>query len=140
MVDSLLDASAGAPQSLLDSIGNLKILKYRYKWTAKAEFDISYKQFSTGFSFRYNSFMTNIDPIFEGKDPLIPIPVVAGIVPYRLEHNNGDFVFDYRISLKVNKYVKLSLITKNLFNREYTERPALIEQPRNFSLQISAKF
>lgn len=140
MVDSLLDASVGAPQSLLDSIGNLKILKYRYKWTAKAEFDISYKQFSTGFSFRYNSFMTNIDPIFEGKDPLIPIPVVAGIVPYRLEHHTGDFVFDYRISLKVNKYVKLSLITKNLFNREYTERPALIEQPRNFSLQISAKF
>ena len=84
--------------------------------------------------------MDNIDPIFNGTDPLVPFPVVAGIVPYRKLHHTGDFVIDYRISMKVNKYVKVSLITKNLLNREYTERPALIEQPRNFSLQVSAKF
>ncbi len=129
-----------ATKETIDSISKLKILDYRYQWTAKIEFDISYKQLSTGFSFRYNSFMDNIDPIFNGTDPYIPFPVIAGIIPYRQEHNKGDFVIDYRISLKVNKYVKLSLITKNLLNREYTERPALIEQPRNFSLQISAKF
>ena len=124
-----------------DSIANLKVLKYRCKTTAKAEFDISYKKISTGFSFRYNSFMTNIDPIFEGKDPVLGhYEVVQGIVPYRTLHHTGDFVFDYRISIQVNQYVKLSLITKNLLNREYTERPALIEQPRNFSLQVSMKF
>ncbi len=139
-VDSLLKENAGASQTIIDSISKLKILNYRYQWTAKAEFDISYMQFSTGFSFRYNSFMDNIDPIFNGTDPMLPVQVVPGIVPYRKLHHNGDYIIDYRISIKVNKYVKLSLITKNLLNREYTERPALIEQPRNLSLQVSAKF
>lgn len=140
LVDSLLKENAGATKQILDSISKIKILNYRYQWTAKAEFDISYHSFSTGFSFRYNSFMDNIDPIFNGTDPLVPIQVVAGIVPYRQLHHTGDYVIDYRISMKVNKYVKVSLIIKNLMNREYTERPALIEQPRNFSLQVSAKF
>lgn len=140
LVDSLLKENAGATKQVLDSLSKIKILNYRYQCTAKAEFDISYHSFSTGFSFRYNSFMDNIDPIFNGTDPLVPIQVVAGIVPYRQLHHTGDYVIDYRISMKVNKYVKVSLITKNLMNREYTERPALIEQPRNFSLQVSAKF
>ena len=140
LVDSLLKENSSASKTVLDSISKLKILNYRYQWTAKAEFDISYHTFSTGFSFRYNSFMDNIDPIFNVTDLIFPVQVVPGIVPYRKLHHTGDYVIDYRISIKVNKYVKLSLITKNLLNREYTERPALIEQPRNFSLQVSAKF
>ncbi|MEI7803380.1 MAG: TonB-dependent receptor, partial [Bacteroidota bacterium] len=77
LVDSLLKENSGAPKSVLDSLSKIKILNYRYQWTAKAEFDISYHALSTGFSFRYNSFMDNIDPIFNGTDPLIPVQVVA---------------------------------------------------------------
>jgi iron complex outermembrane receptor protein len=81
---------------------------------------------------RYNSFMENIDKFFE-----LALP---GIKSYRERFNQGDLVFDTRIMYQINKEVRVSMITNNVFNREYTSRPADVKAPRNFALQLMVKF
>ncbi|MCK6638465.1 MAG: TonB-dependent receptor [Bacteroidia bacterium] len=128
------------PQSLVynDSLDTLKntakynILKYRYKHIAKFDGEITYKKFSFGLSMRYNSFMENIDKFFE-----LALP---GIKTYRERFNQGDLVFDTRIMYQINKEVRVSMITNNVFNREYTSRPADVKAPRNFAVQLMVKF
>lgn len=128
------------PQSLVynDSLDTLKntakynILKYRYKHIAKFDGEITYKKFSFGLSMRYNSFMENIDKFFE-----LALP---GIKNYRDRFNQGDLVFDTRIMYQINKEVRVSMITNNVFNREYTSRPADVKAPRNFAVQLMVKF
>ena len=128
------------PQSLVynDSLDTLKntanynILKYRYKHIAKFDGEITYKKFSFGLSMRYNSFMENIDKFFE-----LALP---GIKSYRERFNQGDLVFDTRIMYQINKEVRVSMITNNVLNREYTSRPADVKAPRNFAVQLMVKF
>jgi len=128
------------PQSLVynDSLDTLKntanynILKYRYKHIAKFDGEVTYKKFSFGLSMRYNSFMENIDKFFE-----LALP---GIKSYRDRFNQGDLVFDTRIMYQINKEVRVSMITNNVFNREYTSRPADVKAPRNFAVQLMVKF
>jgi outer membrane cobalamin receptor len=128
------------PQSLVynDSLDTLKntanynILKYRYKHIAKFDGEVTYKKFSFGLSMRYNSFMENIDKFFE-----LALP---GIKSYRERFNQGDLVFDTRIMYQINKEVRVSMITNNVFNREYTSRPADVKAPRNFAIQLMVKF
>ncbi|MFI5149317.1 MAG: TonB-dependent receptor [Bacteroidia bacterium] len=113
------------------------ILKYRYRHIAKTDVELSYKKFTVGVSMRYNSFMENIDRFF--VDPFFS-SVLPGIAAYRKRFPNGDLVFDNRISYQVNKRVKVSLITNNMFNVETTDRPANVQPPRNFAFQVSLKF
>ena len=44
---------------------NNNILKYRYNHLAKLDLEINYKKLSIGTHIRYNSFMKNIDWLFE---------------------------------------------------------------------------
>lgn len=144
-VDSVLTENPGLPQSLKDSLKQTTVLKYRPRTTAKLNADVSYKRVSTGVSLRYNSFMINVDPIFEGEDsnPLFAaifranFPVVK---EYRKKHDTGDYILDWRLAVDINKNTTISLVVKNLLNHEYSERPAMIEQPRSFALQVNAKF
>lgn len=145
-VDSILSANQFS-QHDHDSIFNLQYLKYRYKQTVKLDADITWKKFSTGVGFQYNSFMINIDPFFEGRDPIIlqltggvPYEFVPGIHEYRMAHNKGDYVMDWHLAWQISDEVKAAFIVKNITNNEYTLRPAMIEPPRNFTAQISIKF
>jgi iron complex outermembrane receptor protein len=54
----------GGPITYRSSSSDSTMLKYRYKHIAKADVEIVYKGISIGGSFRYNSFMKNIDFIF----------------------------------------------------------------------------
>ena len=76
--------------------------------------------------------MINIDQLFNG---LIP-----GLYEYRKQDTNGDLVVDARIGYNVNDNMKIGFIVKNLLNNQYTERPAQLEGPRNFTMQIMVKF
>jgi iron complex outermembrane receptor protein len=121
-----------------DTVGNL--LKYRFKHLAKADIEAVYKGFSLGFSARYNSFMKNIDRVFE--DEVIPgtgIYILPGLKKYRQEHNGGNLVFDARIGYEINENYRLGFVVNNFLNTEYMGRPGDIQAPRNFILQIQAK-
>ena len=121
-----------------DTVGNL--LKYRFKHLAKADIEAVYKGFSLGFSARYNSFMKNIDRVFE--DEVIPttgIYILPGLKKYRQEHNGGNLVFDARIGYEINDNYRIGFVVNNFLNTEYMGRPGDIQAPRNFILQIQAK-
>jgi outer membrane receptor protein involved in Fe transport len=117
------------------------ILKYRFQHLIKGDLEIGYKKVNLGLSFRYNSFMQNIDRIFEDiDDPAGIIPVPTGVKQYRRDNNKGDYVFDLRFSVNVNKINKVSLVINNLMNREYTLRPLVIEAPRTIAFTYTADF
>ncbi|HTF03757.1 MAG TPA: TonB-dependent receptor [Bacteroidia bacterium] len=116
-------------------VTHANMLKYRYRHIAKFDGEVSYKKFTFGMSMRYNSFMENIDKVFIDFSF-----VIAGIREYRERFNRGDLVFDSRLMYQINDYVRVSMITNNLFNREYTSRPADVKAPRNFAVQLMVKF
>ncbi|NSW45286.1 MAG: TonB-dependent receptor [Bacteroidales bacterium] len=114
------------------------MLKYRYYHSLKGDFQLDFKKISTGISLLYQSYMVNIDKAFEdltGDGPGVGIELLPGLYEYRQKHNKGYIVFDYRISWNITEQSKLSLVVKNIFNKEYMGRPGDIRPPRNVSLQ-----
>jgi iron complex outermembrane receptor protein len=119
------------------------MLKYRFKHLAKADIEANYKDWSFGVSSRYNSFMRNIDRVFESDlDPAVnsTVYILPGLKEYRQQHNKGNVVFDARIAYKINENFRVSFIANNLLNAEYSSRPGDIQPPRNFIAQIQMKF
>jgi outer membrane receptor protein involved in Fe transport len=115
-----------------ENTADFNILKYRYRRVFKADVEAKPGKWILGASVRYNSFMDNIDKFFEETIP--------GIKDYRSIHNYGDWVFDARVGQQLNKNFRVMFIVRNLFNHEYAGRPADMQPPRNFILQLSAKF
>lgn len=114
------------------------MLKYRFNHLAKADIEIEYKGFSVGFSGRYNSYMKNIDRIFE--DGIFGQQILKGLKRYREEHHTGSIVFDARIAYEFKKHYRVSIISNNIFNAEYMGRPGDIRPPRSFIAQLQLKF
>jgi len=107
------------------------VLKYRYRHTAKGDVELGYKKWSVGASCRYNSYMENIDRFF--------VEAIPGVKEYRGKNKNGDVVYDARLAWQMNKTAKLAFIVNNVFNREYIGRPADLQPPRSFALQLTVK-
>ena len=126
--------------SFSDSTSNM--LKYRFKHLVKLDIQATYKKFSLGISLRYNSFMKNIDLMFE--EPILTDVgqqfILPGLKEYRKNNSNGALVFDSRFIYHITKEMKLNLIVNNLFNAEYVSRPADLQAPRNFLLQLQYAF
>ena len=126
--------------SFSDSTSNM--LKYRFKHLVKMDIQATYKKFSLGISLRYNSFMKNIDLMFE--EPILTDTgqqfILPGLREYRKNNSSGALVFDSRFIYHITKEMKLNLIVNNLFNAEYVSRPADLQAPRNFLLQLQYAF
>jgi iron complex outermembrane receptor protein len=115
-----------------DIPNSVKILKYRIQHSAKADVQTNYKGFTVGLSAFYNSFMKNID---EGA-----IGALKVVKDFRKTHNKGDFVMDIRAGYSYKEKATFMFLVKNILNREYALRPALIEPPRNFTFQVGYNF
>lgn len=118
------------------------ILKYRFQHMFKQDVQLTYKGVTLGFSYRYLSFMKNIDNIFYWADAnsgnILQGQIPTGITQYRQNKNGkGDYVIDLRLIFDLNENMKLSLICDNMLNREYMIRPLLPEKPRVFSIQFA---
>jgi outer membrane cobalamin receptor len=125
------------------------ILKYRYYHSAKGDFEVEYKKAAIGISMDYHSFMINIDKAFEDPISLNGHPIIQngdtlfilpGLKQYRNEHHTSDIIFDLRVSYQITETSKLSLIAKNISNREYMLRPGDVQPPRSIALQYALKF
>jgi outer membrane cobalamin receptor len=114
------------------------ILKYRVQSLLKADIQITWKRFSTGFGGRYYGYMKNIDKFFYDILDGQMFGVKTGIKKYREDHHNGTFIVDYRVSLALKRF-KLSVIVNNLLNTEFSLRPVTIEPPRMTQLQVIYK-
>ena len=115
-----------------DTLSN-NILKYRYKHSFKGDISVDIKKFSIGSSMVYRSFMERIDAAFE--ETILGQEIFPGLKTYRQENNQGHWVFDFRIAYKINSSTRLSVIAKNVFNKEYMGRPGDIQPPQNITLQ-----
>ncbi|MNJ88895.1 Colicin I receptor precursor [compost metagenome] len=118
-----------------DSATNM--LKYRFNHLAKADLQLEYKGISIGGSMRMNSFMKNVDAIFE--DGFLGQEVLPGLKRYREEHNGANIVFDARIGYTYQEKYKIAFIVNNIANTEYMSRPGDIQAPRSFIVQLSYK-
>jgi iron complex outermembrane receptor protein len=110
------------------------MLKYRFNHMAKADIQATYKAFSLGISSRYNSYMKNIDRVFE--EGVLGEELLVGMANYRSVFNKGVAVFDARFGYQINDAFKVNFIANNLFNKEYVSRPGDVQAPRNFILQM----
>ncbi|MDP4280771.1 MAG: TonB-dependent receptor [Bacteroidota bacterium] len=114
------------------------ILKYREQSIMKADIQLTWKHFSTGFGGRYYGFMKNIDKFFYDYLDNQLFNVNSGIKEYREQHNSGTFIVDYRFSYMLRNF-KFSLLVNNLMNTEFSLRPMTVEPPRLTELQVVYK-
>lgn len=125
-------------------------LKYRYRHIAKLDLEIKKGIWTIGTHLHYNSFMENIDQLFESGAFNAEVQDLfyfadaniydMGIKRSRERLNSGDFLADVRISANFAKYLTAQFLIENLTNREYQIRPASIGAPRLFSLKLTAVF
>ncbi|UPT69179.1 MAG: TonB-dependent receptor [Sphingobacteriales bacterium JAD_PAG50586_3] len=111
-------------------------LKYRFNHLVKADVEFVYKRLMVGASCRYNSYMKNIDIIFEKLDPLLNY----GLQDFRAKHNKGDYIIDLRVGMDIARHSRVSFVVNNALNRVYTLRPLDIAAPRTFAVQYQLKF
>lgn len=117
------------------------ILKYRFLHTIKSDIEFEILNFSTGISFKYFSKIENLDKAIEDLEDFTqqtggtiqPIEYME----YYYDYNNGNFVFDFRISQLFKGRHKVSLIVNNLFNRWYSLRPLKAEEMRKVMLSYT---
>ena len=121
---------------------SVNLLKYRFRHLAKVDIQATYKKFFVGFSCRYNSYMQNIDAVFEQDvDPTdAELYILPGLADYRTKFNKGSFVVDTRMGYNINDSMKINFIANNLLNAEYVTRPGDLQPPRSFVLQLQFQF
>ena len=116
---------------------SVNILKYRFKHLAKADLEVEYKGVSLGFSGRYNSFMSNIDRIFE--ENIGGTYILPGLKAYRAKNQKGSLIFDARIGYSIKETYRIGFVVNNILNTEYMGRPGDIQAPRSFIVQLQFK-
>jgi hypothetical protein len=116
------------------------ILKYRYIHTLKLDFEFKYKSFAYGVSMKYFSRIENLDEaIFEFEDATTSNELLQNILyrNYFYNNNNGNLIFDMRISYSFLEHHKIALLSDNIFDQRYSLRPLKAEPMRSVTLQYS---
>ncbi|MDP3567576.1 TonB-dependent receptor [Sediminibacterium sp.] len=138
-----------------DTLGlqGVKTLKYRSKHLIKSDIQLDYKFLSIGYSARFQSKTENIDRRFvqsilhEYNDIANGVnwdEVDATYILPGLNKNFGEFqksfwVHDARISVSLNKSIKISFIVNNLTNVSYQARPGDLRAPTQYVGQLAIK-
>ncbi len=118
-----------------------RILKYRFLHTAKLDLELDIGRFAVGTSMRYFSKIVNLDKaIFEFEDVTLATGGTLQAILYRnyfYHHNNGNMIWDVRVSYELGKSSKISVLSNNVTNRMYSLRPLKAEPLRNIMVQYS---
>ncbi len=128
---------------------NSNILKYRFYHNLKLDYEIQYHKISLGINGEYCSHIINIDKAFEDTirfpngQAIVssdgPVFLLPGLAEYREKHNKGFLVFDIRLTWNVSDKIRFSAGVKNLFNKEYMIRPADVQAPRTYVVQLNIR-
>lgn len=110
------------------------VLKYRQRHQVNGHINWSFKRWSFGATYRYLSKTENIDLIF--TNPFF----IQGVADFREDYNDGSHIADLILSYRFPEDILLRLNIKNINNEFYAVRPAMIEPPRSFSIQLSRKW
>lgn len=118
-----------------------RILKYRFLHTAKLDLELDIHRLAVGTSMRYYSKIVNLDKaIFDFEDATLATGGTLQPILYRnyyYHHNNGNMIWDVRMSYDLSKSSKISVLSNNVLNRMYSLRPLKAEPLRNIMVQYS---
>lgn len=117
----------------IDTLERLHYLKYRRQHLVRVNLEGNYHKFLYGIYWRYNSEIKNIDEFF--------LSVIKGLKKddYWQAYSAGGEL-DLMLGFKINPVVEITMIGKNLLNKEYMEAPGNTNIPRTINLQIKAQF
>lgn len=143
----------------MTSSSSTNLLKYRNRHTFKFDFTLTWKGIEWNTNLQYASYMENIDYAFvspllqsplvyaSSGDPMAGVRTFGGLKQWRAEKEatpigkgRGDIVWNMHLAYNFKQGVRLAFIVKNLLNWEYTPRPAYLEAPRNYTIQLSYVF
>ncbi|MEZ5045901.1 MAG: TonB-dependent receptor [Chitinophagaceae bacterium] len=128
--------------------GTTNTLKYRYNHSFKLDWENSYQGAILGLSCFYNSFMKNIDEVFQNSKPKQNFygllfeagsHIPSSVDTFRKQYNKGTLLFDARLQVKLSSQIKIGFVVKNVLNQIYAERPAILGPLRNFTIQLFAE-
>jgi iron complex outermembrane receptor protein len=117
------------------------ILKYRFLHTAKMDIELDMHKFAVGTSMRYFSKIVNLDKaIFDFEDVTLATGGTMQAILYRnyyYHHNNGNMIWDVRVSYDLSKTSKISVLSNNITNKMYSLRPLKAEPLRTITIRYS---
>jgi iron complex outermembrane receptor protein len=117
-----------------------RILQFRSRHMIRGDLEAGYRRLSIGGSLYYTSWPERIPPTFAGMIGFLDGSLFEGkpntLAKFNRQHEKGDFLMDIRMAYNLDDRIRLALVVKNLFNREYSNRPAKPEPPRSFTLQL----
>lgn len=128
-----------------------KYLKYRPKHTFKAVLDFQWKRLSVGGNVNWRSKIEAIDYVFmdERQQNLAGfnlMQVIRNVVlgqnfdQYWKKTNTDVCTLDLRFGVKVTKEVAFQFQVNNVFNKEYSNRPMVLEAPRTVVAKLDVRF
>jgi iron complex outermembrane receptor protein len=132
------------------SSSSTNFLKYRSRHTFKFDLTMKWKGLEWNTNLQYSSYQENVDYAF--VSPLLtnfygtaPSPqAFSGLKQFRQEKEaiaigkgRGDIVLNMHLAYNFTQGVRVAFLVRNILNWEYTPRPAYMEAPRNYTLQLS---
>ncbi|MCC7318416.1 MAG: TonB-dependent receptor [Bacteroidales bacterium] len=115
-----------------------QFLKYRHKYSVKANWDATYLKATLGLGIVWQSKMLRIDDVFLNE--LTREGLLPGFYDYWQSGNRAHWLADVRFGYKITPQINLSLVIKNLTNTEYMGRPGDVQPQRSFSLRLAGSF
>ncbi|MBL0310836.1 MAG: TonB-dependent receptor [Bacteroidetes bacterium] len=131
------------------SSSSKNVLKYRQRHNVKFDMTLSVVGLEWNTNIQYTSYMENIDYAFVGGvfttlDNLKGTSAFTGLQQYRNEKEaipygkgKGDVILNMHLAYNFKAGIRVAFLVKNLLNWEYTPRPAYMEAPRNYTVQLS---
>ena len=108
-----------------------KLLPYRNRHLVKFDIEATYHKLNVGYAVQYYSKFDNIDPLL--------YVLIPGLNQFMSRVGHGDWVHQARLGVNVSPNVTISFIVANLLNLEYATRPARMDAPRTFTLQLRCR-
>jgi outer membrane receptor protein involved in Fe transport len=113
-------------------------LKFRRKHSGNISAYSNYKDYDFGLNIYARSKILNIDDVF--LNPVTREDILPGFYDYWQRNNKGHIVFDLSFGYRLTDNFRLSIVAKNLLNKEYMGRPGDIMPHRNISLRVAGNF
>jgi iron complex outermembrane receptor protein len=108
------------------------ILKYRNRHVFRGDIQFSLGGFEIGFSQKYQSAFENIDLSF--------LTLIDGINSNWKSGNNAGLITDIRAGYRLNENIKVQLQMSNVTQNIFMGRPADLNAPRFYQMQLNYKF
>lgn len=131
------------------SSSSTNLLKYRSRHTFKFDLTAVVKGVEVNTNLQYSSYQENVDyafvsPLLTGFYGAGNAKAFSGLKEWRdrkestpIGKGRGDIVWNAHIAYNFQQGVRVAFVVKNLLNWEYTPRPAYMESPRNYTVQLS---